>query len=46
MERGFVVKDHPEFKHLHCTNIHVTKTRQYATWFGGTAEGAPDIKVW
>jgi len=44
--RGFVAKDDDRFPSLHCTNIQVTKTRQYATWFGGTAEGAEDVKVW
>lgn len=44
--KGFVAKDDPRFPNLHCTNVQVTRTKQYATWFGGSAEGADDIKVW
>jgi hypothetical protein len=46
IERGFITKDDPRFKHLHCTTIQATHGKQYATFFGGSFEGADDIKIW
>jgi hypothetical protein len=46
VDRGFVALDDPRFREVHCSTIQVAAGVEYVTWFGGTKEGHPDIKIW
>jgi predicted neuraminidase len=46
VDRGFVALDDPRFREVHCSTIQVASGVEYVTWFGGTKEGHPDIKIW
>ena len=42
----FISKDDPRAPSVHCSTIAVVGSVRYVTWFGGSHEGARDVKIW
>lgn len=44
--KTIVCYDDPRFPGVHCSSIQAAKRRLYCVWFGGSKEGASDVKIW